>query len=304
MLKVENISASKQNERTKPKRSVSYQTTKWIVFVIFLVYAVTLCIPFIWRLLNSFKTNQDFNSGNVWGFPQQFEGLNFIEILKYKVVTIGGTEETIWERFLWSCLTTFVGTIVNVFFSAVAAYVLAKYKFPGRDIIYAVAIFARVVPIVGTLPAQVNRMEFLHLDDSFFGVIFLYSGCFGFNFIRLYSAFKSISWSYAEAAGMDGANRFSIFFKIRLPRAKGPIIACSILQAIALWNDYSTPYLFMPSHYTLAVGIYELQSEFRGDGNYPRMFSTVIIALVPVLILYSCFQKKIIENTNAGGLKG
>ena len=101
---------------------------------------------------------------------------------------------------------------------------------------------------------------------------------------------------------MDGANRFSIFFRVMLPMAKGPIIACSILQAIALWNDYSTPYLFMPSHYTLAVGLYELQSEFSGSGNYPMMFTTVIIALVPVLD--SCFQKKIIENTNAGGLKG
>ena len=255
MLKIENITATKQNEKNKVKRSLSYQTTKWVVFAVFVLYALTLCIPFFWMLLNSFKTNQDFNSGNVWGFPKQFQGLNFIEILQYKVTTIGGTEETIWEMFLWSLLTTVVGTVVNVFFSAVAAYVLAKYKFPGRDLIYAIAIFAMVVPIVGTLPAQVNMMEFLHLDDSFFGVIFLYSGCFGFNFIMLYSAFKSISWSYAEAASMDGANRFAIFFKVMLPMVKGPIIACSILQAIALWNDYSTPYLFMPSHYTLAVGL-------------------------------------------------
>lgn len=304
MLKIENITATKQNEKNKVKRSLSYHTTKWVVFAVFVIYALSLAIPFLWMLLNSFKTNQDFNAGNVWGFPKQFAGLNFIEILQYKVTTIGGTEETIWEMFLWSLLTTVVGTIVNVFFSAVAAYVLAKYKFPGRNLIYAIAIFAMVVPIVGTLPAQVNMMEFLHLDDSFFGVTFLYSGCFGFNFIMLYSAFKSISWSYAEAASMDGANRFAIFFKVMLPMAKGPIIACSILQAIALWNDYSTPYLFMPSHYTLAVGLYELQSEFSGDGNYPMMFTTVIIALIPVLVLYSCFQKKIIENTNAGGLKG
>ncbi len=161
-----------------------------------------------------------------------------------------------------------------------------------------------VVPIVGTLPAQVNMMETLHLDDSFFGVMFLYSGCFGFNFIMLYSAFNSISWSYAEAANLDGASRFKIFFKIMLPMAKGPIIACCILQAITLWNDYSTPYLFMPSHYTLAVGLYELQSEFIGIGNYPMLFCSVIIGLIPVLIIYTCFQKQIIENTNAGGLKG
>lgn len=303
MLKNESMSVPEKENKRKGA-SISYKSTKWIVFGIFVIYAITLVIPFLWMLLNSFKSNQEFNAGNVWGFPKQFEGLTFIEILSYEVVTVGGTTETIWEMFLWSVLVTVVGTIVSVFFSAVAAYVLAKYKFPGRDLIYAVAIFAMVVPIVGTLPAQVNMMEFLGLDDSFFGVIFLYSGCFGFNFIMLYSAFKSISWSYAEAASMDGANRFSIFFKVMLPMCKGPIIACAVLQAIALWNDYSTPYLFMPSHYTLAVGLNELQSEFMGDGNYPQMFATVIIALIPVLILYSSFQKKIIENTNAGGLKG
>lgn len=303
MLKIENMSSS-QVETKKTKKGLSYKSIKWIVFTIFVIYALTLVIPFVWMLLNSFKTSQEFTSGNIWGFPRQFYGLTFIEILQYEVVTIGGTTETIWEMFLWSVLTTTVGTIINVFFSAVTAYVLAKYQFPGRNLIYSIAIFAMVVPIVGTLPAQVNMMETLGLDDSFFGVMFLYSGCFGFNFIMLYSAFKSISWSYAEAASMDGANRFSIFFKVMIPMAKGPIIACSVLQAIALWNDYSTPYLFMPSHYTLAVGLYELQSEFLGNGDYPSMFATVIIALVPVLILYACFQKKIIENTNAGGLKG
>ena len=60
----------------------------------------------------------------------------------------------------------------------------------------------------------------------------------------------------------------------------------------------------MPNHYTLAVGLYELQGEFMGSGNYPMMFASVLVALIPVLVLYACFQKKIIENTNAGGLKG
>ena len=89
-----------------------------------------------------------------------------------------------------------------------------------------------------------------------------------------------------------------------LPMCKGPIIACCILQFITLWNDYSTPVLFMPSHYTLAVGLNELKSEFIGIGDYPKMFASVIIALIPILIIYAIFQKKIIENTNAGGLKG
>ena len=303
MERMENISETIR-EGKKNKKAVGFQATKWIVFVIFAVYAVSLLLPFLWMLLNSFKDQNEFYNGNVWGFPKQWQGLNFIEVLQYKVITIGGTEESVFEMVLWSILTTVLGTIINVFLSAAAAYVLVNYRFPGRNLIYGAAIFAMVTPIVGTLPAQVNMMEFLHLDNSLLGVLFLYSGCFGFNFIMLYSAFSSLSWSYAEAAGMDGASRFGIFFKIMLPMAKGPIVACCILQAITLWNDYSTPYLFMPNHYTLAVGLYELQGEFMGSGNYPMMFASVLVALIPVLVLYACFQKKIIENTNAGGLKG
>lgn len=302
MEKVVNISQLEGRKKEK-RQNVGYASVKWIVLVIFIIYALTLVVPFIWMLLNSFKDSNDFAT-NIWGWPKVFEGKNFIEILQYTVTTVSGNEETVLEMIGWSVLVTVCGTIINVFLSAVVAYTISKYKFPGRNLIYGVAIFAMVVPIVGTLPAQVNMMEILHLDDSFFGVMFLYSGCFGFNFIMLYSAFNSVSMSYAEAANLDGASRFKTFFKIMLPMAKGPIVACCILQAITLWNDYSTPYLFMPSHYTLAVGLYELQSEFIGNGNYPMLFSSVIIGLIPVLIIYACFQKKIIENTNAGGLKG
>lgn len=303
MEKIENISLREKAVSKKPAR-IGYYSIKWLVFGVFIIYALSLIIPFLWMLINSFKSSQEFGLGNVWGFPEQFYGLNFIEILQYEVVTHVGTTNTVLEMFMWSVLVTVCGTVISVFLSAVAAYVLSKYKFPGRGLIYGVAIFSMVVPIVGTLPAQVNMMETLGLDDSFFGVMFLYSGCFGFNFIMLYSAFSSISWSYAEAANMDGAGRFKIFFRVMIPMAKGPIIACCILQAITLWNDYSTPFLFMPSHYTLAVGLNQLQTELSGKGNYPMMFASVIVALIPVLVLYACFQKKIIENTNAGGLKG
>ena len=287
----------------RKKKNVTFALTKWFVFALFVFYAATLLFPFLWMLLNSFKSGNDFNgsgadfAANVFGWPREFYGKNFIEIMTFEI-----DGETVWSMFINSIIVTVLGTIINVFLSACAAYALAKYRFPGSKIIYGLAIFSMVVPIVGTLPSQVVMMETLGIDDSLLGILFLYSGCFGFNFVMLYSAFRSISWSYAEAASMDGAGRFKIFFKVMLPMAKGPILACSILQAITLWNDYSTPFLFWPSHQTLAVGLYNIQE--AQSGNPPAIFATMIVAVVPVLVLYACFQKKIIENTNAGGLKG
>lgn len=280
------------------KVNVSYHVTRWVVFAIFLIYGVSILFPFLWMTINSVKTTGDFTSGNIFGLPKEFAGKNFIEVMSMKV-----GNETIAMMFLMSVITTILGTLVNVGLSACVAYVIAKYKFPFRGLLYGIAIFTMVVPIVGTLPAQVNMMQTFHLDNSLLGVLFLYSGCFGFNFILLYSAFSSISDTYMEAASVDCAGRFKTFFKIMLPMAKGPIIAASILTAIGYWNDYQTPFLYLPEGYqTLAVGLQKFQAE--NEARYPMVFASMLISIIPILILYICFQKRIIESTNAGGLKG
>ena len=283
----------------RKKVNVGYHVTKWVVFVIFIMYALTLLVPFLWMILNSVKTGAEFNAGNYFGIPKEFAGKNFVEVMSMKV-----GNETIAMMFLMSVVTTVLGTLINVGLAACLAYVVAKFKFPGRGILYGVAIFSMVVPIVGTLPAQMNMMQTLGLNDSLIGVLFLYSGCFNFNFILLYSAFSSISNTYMEAASVDCAGRFKTFFKIMLPMAKGPIIAASILTAIGYWNDYQTPYLYLPDDYkTLAVGLQQFQKDYSGV-NYPMVFASMLISIAPILILYIVFQKRIIESTNAGGLKG
>ena len=291
-----------ENVITK-KKNPALKVGVIIAFIIFLLYALSLLFPFAWLLINSLRSvsnwGETVNYSDFLKMPWPLEFENYITILETEI-----QGETILSMVGWSVALTVLGTLINVFFSACAAYVMAKYEFKGKKLIYGLAIFAMVVPIVGTLPAQVKFMEFLNLEDSFLGVLFLYSGAFGFNFILLNASFESISWSYAEAAQMDGAGHFGIFFKVMIPMCRGPIISCCILQAITLWNDYSTPFLFMNSNKTLAVGLQSIQAELQITGQYPLVFAAMIISIIPVLILFACFQKKIMENTVAGGLKG
>lgn len=293
----QNVLSSKK--RKHPGSSIGVK----IAFIVFMIYAISLLFPFVWMLLNSFRNVDEWqhltSMKDYWSIPKNWTLNNYISIIKD-----GIGDESILSMIGYSFLFTFLGTIINVFFSACAAYCVSKYDFPGKKIIYGLAIFAMVVPIVGTLPAQVRFMEILYLDDSIIGVLFLYSGAFGFNFILLHSSFESVSWSYAEAAQMDGAGHFYIFFKVMIPMCKGPIISCCILQAITLWNDYSTPFLFAGSYKTLAVGLQSIQAQLETASDAPLIFASMIISIIPVLILYILFQKKIIENTVAGGLKG
>ncbi len=286
----------KRRYRSKSRFSV-YKTVKPIMLLLFAAYAVSLIIPFLWMFISSFKSIGEFNEGNIFGFPTEWTFTNISDVMKMEV-----EGHTIMSMLGMSVITTLLGTFISVGLSTIAAYVVAKYRFPGRRAILAVAIFTMVVPIVGTLPAQVEMLETFRMNDSIVGVMFLYSGCFGFNFIMLHSSFTTISWSYAEAAQIDGAGRFRIMFRIMFPLARGTIISICILQAIVLWNDYSTPRLFMPSTPTLAVGLQSLQA--NASGQYPLVFSAVMVAVIPIIVLFACFQKTIIRNTVAGGLKG
>ena len=272
-----------------------------IMFSIFVLFAISFIFPFLWVLVNSFKDAGEYTY-NYIGLPQNWTFDNFINAFTFKDASTHYF--TIFQMLGMSVIIAGLGTIVTIFTSSCAAYVLAKYKFPGRSIIWGVVIFSLIVPIVGSLPSQIQLMKALGLDGTIIGCIFLYSGGFGMNFMLLYSFFKSLSWTYVEAARIDGASDFRIFFQIIIPMAKGPIVAISVIQLIGLWNDYLTPSIYLPKMPTIAVGLKYLSDTMVQKANYTMLFATIILTLLPILIVFLCFQKTIMENTSVGGLKG
>ncbi|MCI2110815.1 MAG: carbohydrate ABC transporter permease [Bacilli bacterium] len=273
-----------------------------VMGVIFVVFAITFIFPFLWILMNSFKGKLEF-AMDFMGWPVAWNWSNFA-----KAVTFQSAEThnyTVFQMMGMSLLVAGGGTLATVITSSCAAYVVAKYKFPGRGLIFSVVIFSMIIPIVGSLPSQIQLMRAMGLDNTVIGLIFLYSGGFGSNFLLLYGFFKNLSWTYVEAAKIDGASDFRIFLQIILPMAKGPITAVGILSLIGLWNDYFNPSIFLSKQPTIAVGIYYMQNAMlETKGNYPMFFATVIITLIPILLVFLCFSKTIMENTSVGGLKG
>ena len=294
-------------EKYEKKYDVLYKRYKGekvlfiIMFIIFVLFALSFIFPFMWLCMNAFKEQGEF-AKDFMSIPKKWVLDNFINAFTFK--NVATKNFNVFQMMGMSIIIAGLGTIVTVFTSSCAAYVVAKYKFPGRNLIFSVVMFSLIVPIVGSLPSQIQMMDWLNFDNTVIGCIFLYSGGFGMNFLLLYSFFKNLSWTYVEAARIDGASDFKIFSRIIIPMAKGPIIAISIIQLIGLWNDYLTPSIYLPNKPTIAVGLKYLSDTMIQQGNYTLLFATIIIAMIPIITLFCCFSKTIMENTSVGGLKG
>lgn len=270
-----------------------------IAFVIFVLYALSLIFPIIWLFFSSLKNQIEFATGNPLALPEQFLFSNYSKAFMLLEVNDNNFLEMLFNSIWFTIGSAFLTVAV----SSLSAYVIAKYKFKGRNFFYGIAIFMMVIPIVGSLPATYKLVGDLGLMNS---PLFLLTctGGFGFNFIVLYGTFKSISWEYAEAAFVDGATHFQVFRKVMLPQAKPTLVSLFIMGAIGSWNDYMTPLLYLEDYPTLASGLYQYEANMLRLANYPVYFAGVLISIIPIVVLFIIFQNTIMENVGVGGLKG
>ena len=284
-------------EKTFGKKRKAKQSNRVlfaVIWVIFALYGISLLYPFLFMLLNSFKTNWEFLD-NVYSIPKVWQFSN------YKSTFV---EYNFLAMFLNSLMFTVGGTLANIIVTTIAAYVIARYSFFGRKVLWVLIISVMLIPSIGTLAATYRIMFNLHLINQPVGVILLYAAPFGMNFLLLHGYFRSVSESYAEAARIDGAGHVITMFRIMLPQASGGIATITLLLFIGFWNDYMTPYLYLPGVPTIAVSIDRLANNATSRGEYTEMFAGMTIALIPIVVFYCAFQKKILSATMTGGLKG
>lgn len=290
------------------KPSISERIILWVTFVVFALYAISLLYPIVWLLLNSFREPTDV-ALNPFGFPTGYVQ-NYIDAL-----TIEVNSTNLLGMFGHSIILVIGCTFVSIFVPAVTGYVCAKFEFPGRKLLYGLAISSMLIPAIGTLTATYKLMIALGLFNTHVGIIIMASGGFGFNFVMCYGFFKSISATYAEAAQLDGAGDFTVFFKVMIPQVLPSLVAIGIVAAINYWNDYFTPYMYMPQYPTIAVGLEKLAKmaeygkKVDADGftygaEQTALFAAMLISIIPPVGVFIAFQKTIMENTVAGGLKG
>lgn len=285
--------------KTLSQKSWGLLVFKALLFILLLLYAISLVIPLLWTFLTALKSQVEYSTYNVNGLPEKWLFSNFA--LAFTELNVDGSN--LFAMIFNSVWYTVGGVLIGMMVSSMVAYVTAKYEFPGRRVLYGIALVIMMIPIVGSTPSQYRLYSQLGILDSPAFLITFASG-FGFNFLVLYAYFKSLPWSFAEAAFIDGAGHVKVFFKIMMPQAISTISALAIVAAITSWNDSGGPLLFLKSYPTLASGLYMFQVMTTRQLNMPVLYAGLLMSAVPMLVLFSLFSSKIMDMSLGGGLKG
>ena len=270
-----------------------------IVFVFFTVYALTLVYPFFWAFMSSLKSPNEYFE-NAFALPKDWLFSNYPKALSQ----LAANDVTFLEMTWNSIWYTGVGILVNISVLSLLSYTVAKYNFKMRPFITGLNMFLMLIPIMGSMPAAYRLYHTYGIVDSPIFVVLTTTGVFGANFLILTGYYRSLSWSYAEAAFIDGASDFTAYFKIMLPLATGPLSCMILTMFIARWNEYLTPIMYLESYPTLSSGLYTYrQISVERFGTYPVFFAGALVSMLPVLALYTAFHKTIMENMLGGGIK-
>ncbi|MBP2019614.1 putative chitobiose transport system permease protein [Symbiobacterium terraclitae] len=264
-----------------------------LLYLVMTAIALLMVFPFLWLLSTSFKT-----ASNVYAFPPQMIP-NPATLDNYVGVT---KMVPIWRYLKNTAIITALGVGLNVLFSTLAAYPLARMRFPGRDIIFGALLSTMIIPNGAGMIVNYMTLRTLRLTDTFLGVV-LPSAATIFSIFLLRQAYTTIPKELEEAARIDGAGDLFIWWRIMVPLIRPTLLTVVIFDFMAHWNSFIWPVVVMksPDNYPLAAGLLYLQGQF--SYNFLYLAAGTVISITPMIILFLLLQKYFINGV-AGAVKG
>lgn len=264
-------------------------TTLWVVFTFVLVG---------WVLFASLSTSNEIFSDHMFAFESGFHFENYAKAWKTQKVSV---------FFMNSLLYTLISCTLVVLISAPAAYVLSRFKFRMNSIIQNAIAAALGIPVIMIIMPLFGIISSLKLTNTRPTIIFLYIAMnVPFTTFFLLSFFKNLSFTFEEAAAIDGCSPMKTFWRIMMPLAQPGIITVSIFNFITIWNEYFMSLIFANKTKVrpVAVGLYNMIQSMRYTGDWGGMFASVVIVFLPTFILYIFLSEKIIAGVTGGAIKG
>ncbi len=280
--------------RTRPSWRSGGRLRATLVSLILIPFCFLWVYPFLWMVSASLKTQAEI-FGGLGLIPHQWQWANYAR---------AWTQAHIGRYFINTVVTTAASVAIVVVTTALIGYVLGRYSFPGKKAVLAFFVATVFLPEGYTIIPVFTLINTLGLGNSLWGVILGQSGGAHVIDILLFAGFFSqLPQELEEAALMDGAGFFRIFWQIMLPLAKPVIATAIILQFMASWNDFLLPLvltLSRPELRTLAVGVYAFQGEFFTD--WSGMAAAATISLLPIIVVFLFLQRYFVQGI-AGAVK-
>lgn len=261
-------------------------------YIFLVIIAFLTFLPFFLMITISFKTRAQFAVQPIWPtFPLHFENYKFA-----------------WEQVLRPVINTVIVCVASIggtlLVASLAAYAFARFRFPGSRILFLGVISLLMVPDVLLLVPRYVVTSQLHLLGNYLGLIIPYIS-FGsiFAIFVLRTFFASVPGELIEAARMDGASHFTIFWRIMIPLSKPILATLAIIQLIRVWNDFIWPFVVISkkSQYTLALILKTFSSDF--GTQWGLIMACYVMASLPLLLVFALASKQFIKGLTSGAIK-
>lgn len=249
-----------------------------------------------WIILASFSTTPNIFQNTL--FKDGLHPENYIKAL---------VTHNVAKYFLNSLIYTLISCFGIVLVGAPAAYILARFPFKFNNAIQKVFVMALGIPAIMIIMPLFGIVTALKMTNSRLVLIILYIGInIPFTVFFLIAFFKNLSFTFEEAAAIDGCSPMKTFWIIMLPLAQPGIITVTIFNFITVWNEYFMALIFANNSNMrpLAVGLFSMIQSMRYTGDWAGMFAAVVIVFLPTFILYIILSEKIIANVTGGAIKG
>jgi multiple sugar transport system permease protein len=266
-----------------------------LLYAMLVTISVFMLLPFIWMVSTSFKLPQD-----VFGFPpviwsERSTAINYIYLIMEKNIL-----RITWNTFFIS----FTGTMLSLFFCSLGGYGFAKYKFPGQMWLFSLLLASMVIPAaVMMVPSFVLMRQFGWVNTFLPLIVPGAANAFGIFFMRQY--ISSINDELMDAARMDGAGEFGIYWRIIVPIISPGLVSLGLIFFMGSWNNYLGPliYLKSPELFTIPLAIASFGGAV-GLTNYNAQMAMSVISIIPLLFIFLLFQRRFVEGITAGAVKG
>ena len=256
-------------------------------------WSIIVIVPLLWVVLSSFKTTKEILA-SPFSLPAHWSFDNYVH---------AWTDAGIRQFFLNTVIVVSVALVLVMLLGSMCAYVLARFTFLGARFIYYSMLAGLTFPIFLAIVPLFFVLKNVHLLNTLPGLIMMYVAfALPFTVFFLYAFFKTLPDDVYEAALIDGAGEWRAFFQIMLPMARPGMAAVAIFNFLGLWNQFLLPVALNtdPNRYVLTQGMANFASQAGYAVDFGALFAAVVITVVPVLIVYMIFQRRLEGSVSRG----